>query len=65
MNKNKCCFCQKIIESSMVDPSVLRLLTNIDKDKNKQITILLYCHLMCFKHKLAEGIPLPLEYITG
>ena len=54
--KFRCCFCNKTIESSAVDPADINVLINIDKDKNQQISQNFYCHIGCFREKLHEAM---------
>lgn len=49
-----CCICNTYIESNKTDPCDMNILINWDKQKDKQYNQTFYCHLKCFKNKLAN-----------
>ena len=51
-----CCFCDKNIESTNVDPCDLNILINLDKSKEYQDNQTFYCHIECFREKLHKNI---------
>jgi len=52
--KYRCCFCNKIIESTKVDPCDINILINLDKPKQQQDNQTFYCHIDCFKEKMHQ-----------
>lgn len=52
----RCCFCDKIIKSTNVDPCDLNVLINCDKSKEKQDNQSFYCHINCLREKLHENL---------
>jgi hypothetical protein len=44
-----CCFCGRLIESTMADPCCIGLTTHWDKPEEDQLAQSLYCHLECFR----------------
>lgn len=53
VNFIKCCFCEKNIKPTINDPSIINITTNFDKDKKKQCSQNLHCHLSCFEKSLS------------
>ncbi|MEH7355928.1 hypothetical protein V7150_20575 [Neobacillus drentensis] len=51
----QCCFCGEDIESNEADVSSLILITNWDKEDNQDQQF--FCHIECFKRRLAENVP--------
>jgi hypothetical protein len=51
-----CCFCNKKIESSNVNPADLNIQINWDKSKDMQYNQTFFCHIECFKEKLHDSI---------
>ncbi len=56
--KYKCCFCGKEIESNKLDVTSLIVTINWDKEVGFQEEQQFFCHIMCFKSRLYDGIPL-------
>jgi hypothetical protein len=52
--KFRCCFCNRGIESSKVDPADINILINIDKPADQRYSQDFYCHVMCIREKLHE-----------
>lgn len=59
----ECCFCGKNIESSKINPCIISILTNFDKSKERQYSQDFFCHITCFKEKIASHIPLYVEHL--
>jgi hypothetical protein len=59
-NKEKllftCCFCNKVIKPSKVDPSELSIMINFDKSIDKQCSQTFFCHADCFRGHLDKDI---------
>lgn len=53
-----CCFCSRTIESSQLDITSLIVISNWDKEQEKQQEQQLFCHIECLKSKLANDVPL-------
>jgi len=51
-----CCFCDKNIESTNVNPCDINILTNWDKPKNKQHNQTFWCHIECLRDKLHKSV---------
>lgn len=45
----RCCFCNKSIASDNINPCDLSIVTNIDKNKERQASQWFFCHVECFK----------------
>lgn len=54
--KFTCCFCNKTIESSKVNPADINILINIDKPEHEQYSQNFWCHVECFREKLHDAI---------
>lgn len=59
--KYQCCFCGESIESNQVDVTGLIVVSNWDKNQNLQKEQQLFCHMECFKNKLAKNVILYIE----
>jgi len=51
-----CCFCNNIIDSDVVNPCDISILTNWDKPKNKQHNQTFWCHINCFRKALHSEV---------
>lgn len=51
-----CCFCNKNIKITDIDPCDIDILINWDKSKEKQHNQTFWCHLECFREKLHANI---------
>lgn len=51
-----CCFCNKDIKSSKINPTEINILINFDKSKDLQHEQSFFCHVECFREKLHESI---------
>ncbi len=56
--KYQCCFCGERIESNQIDITSLIVVANWDKDQDLQQEQQLFCHMVCFRNKLAKNVPL-------
>lgn len=59
--KYQCCFCGERIESNQVDVTGLVIISNWDKGQKLQDEQQLFCHMECFKNKLAKNVPIFIE----
>ncbi len=57
-NKYICCFCCREIESNKLDITSIVVISNWDKDINKQQEQQLFCHIKCLQERLHDSIPL-------
>lgn len=51
-----CCFCNKNVESDAINPCDINILSNWDKEKNKQHNQTFWCHYECFREKLHTDV---------
>lgn len=66
INGFECCFCNENIESDSINPCDLNILTNWDKDKEKQHNQTFWCHLACFQNNLHGAVkPHLLVHLLG
>lgn len=52
----RCCYCNKKIESTKVDPANVNVLINFDKAADQQVSQDFFCHTACFREKLHDAI---------
>jgi hypothetical protein len=51
-----CCFCDKNIVTSHIDPCDINILTNWDKAPEKQQNQTFWCHIGCFREVLHGNV---------
>lgn len=51
-----CAFCNKIIDSTEINPCDLNILTNWDKSERYQHNQTFWCHFECFKQTLHKEV---------
>lgn len=61
--KFMCCFCGKGIKSSKIDPCAINVMINFDKEKEKQYSQDFFCHIECFKNRIAPMVSLYIEHL--
>lgn len=54
----ECCFCEKDIESTNVDPSILTIMTHTTEDEEDANSQDFFCHFSCFQKKISPNISL-------
>jgi hypothetical protein len=63
MQKYQCCFCGDVISLNEVDVTSIIIVTNWDKNQDKQNEQQLFCHIECLKNRLAKSINLYVDQL--